>query len=190
MALLTPYNKIPELNTATILLIENEEHFQTKLADAIVQQEKDINVNVRLARKLPLPLENGDTRPRVDLVVFVASLRSERRYRGYECSLQAVKSSLNYLASDYYLGKVCFVVTDARCGTVSQERLSSVRRLAALHHCPVLCAEHQTEEGIAMAATRLLAILKVSAGASPMATTALYLSTLTRCTVPSDLDHD
>ncbi|XP_076845451.1 centromere protein M isoform X3 [Brachyhypopomus gauderio] len=150
MALLTPYNKIPELNTATILLIENEEHFQTKLADAIVQQEKDINVNV----------------------------------------LQAVKSSLNYLASDYYLGKVCFVVTDARCGTVSQERLSSVRRLAALHHCPVLCAEHQTEEGIAMAATRLLAILKVSAGASPMATTALYLSTLTRCTVPSDLDHD
>ncbi|XP_076845450.1 centromere protein M isoform X2 [Brachyhypopomus gauderio] len=183
MALLTPYNKIPELNTATILLIENEEHFQTKLADAIVQQEKDINVNVRLARKLPLPLENGDTRPRVDLVVFVASLRSER-------SLQAVKSSLNYLASDYYLGKVCFVVTDARCGTVSQERLSSVRRLAALHHCPVLCAEHQTEEGIAMAATRLLAILKVSAGASPMATTALYLSTLTRCTVPSDLDHD
>ncbi|XP_026887291.2 centromere protein M isoform X1 [Electrophorus electricus] len=183
MALLTPYSKIPELNTATILLIENEERFQTKLADAIVQQEKDVNVNVRLARKLPLPLENGDSRPRVDLVVFVVSLRSER-------SLQAVESSLNYLASDYYLGKVCFVVTDARCGTLAQERMLRVRRLAASHHCPVLCAEHQTEEGIAMAAMRLLTILKVSAGLSPMATTALYLSSLTRCAAAPELDDD
>ncbi|XP_026887292.2 centromere protein M isoform X2 [Electrophorus electricus] len=165
MALLTPYSKIPELNTATILLIENEERFQTKLADAIVQQEKDVNVNVRLARKLPLPLENGDSRPRVDLVVFVVSLRSER-------SLQAVESSLNYLASDYYLGKVCFVVTDARCGTLAQERML------------------RTEEGIAMAAMRLLTILKVSAGLSPMATTALYLSSLTRCAAAPELDDD
>ncbi|XP_026887293.2 centromere protein M isoform X3 [Electrophorus electricus] len=150
MALLTPYSKIPELNTATILLIENEERFQTKLADAIVQQEKDVNVNV----------------------------------------LQAVESSLNYLASDYYLGKVCFVVTDARCGTLAQERMLRVRRLAASHHCPVLCAEHQTEEGIAMAAMRLLTILKVSAGLSPMATTALYLSSLTRCAAAPELDDD
>lgn len=48
----------------------------------------------------------------------------------------------------------------------------------------------QTEDGISMAASRLLTILKVSAGLSPMATTALYLSALTRCTVPSELDED
>lgn len=48
----------------------------------------------------------------------------------------------------------------------------------------------QTEDGVAMVASRLLTILKVSAGLSPVATTALYLSTLTRCTVPSELDED
>ncbi|XP_072513636.1 centromere protein M [Salminus brasiliensis] len=183
MALLTPYSKTPELNTATILLVENEEQFQGSLADALVQREKDINVNVRLARKLPLPVENGETRPRIDLVVFIVNLLSEQ-------SLHAVENSLNHLGSDYYLGKVCFVVTSARCGAVSQERLLNVRTLAASHRCPVICAEHQTEDGVTMAAMRLLTILKVSAGLSPIPTTALYLSTLTRCTVPSDFDED
>ncbi|KAM9454651.1 centromere protein M [Clarias gariepinus] len=183
MALLTPYSKIPELNTATVLLVENEEKFQSKLADAIVQKEKDLNVHVRLACRLPLPVENSETRPRVDLVVFIVNLLFER-------SLQVVENSLSYLSSDFFLGKVCFVVTDARCGAVAQERLLTVKKLAASHGCPVICAEHQTEDGISMAASRLLTILKVSAGASPMATTALYLSTLTRCTVPSELDED
>ncbi|KAI4902660.1 hypothetical protein NFI96_014272 [Prochilodus magdalenae] len=183
MALLTPYRKVPELNTATLLLVENEEQFQSRLADAIVQREKDSTVHVRLARKLPLPVENRETRPHIDLVVFIVNLLSER-------SLQAMENSLNHLGSDYFLGKLCFVVTDARRGAVTQERLLSVRRLAASHRCPVICAEHQTEDGVTMAAMRLLTILKVSAGLSSMSTTALYLSTLTRCTVPSDFDED
>ncbi|KAF4075442.1 hypothetical protein AMELA_G00234470 [Ameiurus melas] len=183
MALLAPYSKIPEPNTATVLLVENEETFQSKLADAIVKREKDVNVNVRLACSLPLPVENGETRPRVDLVVFIVNLLFER-------SLQVVENSLSHLSSDYFLGKVCFMVTDARCGALAQERLLSVKKLAASHRCPVICAEHQTEDGISMAASRLLTILKVSAGQSPLATTALYLSTLTRCTVPSELYED
>ncbi|XP_036416175.1 centromere protein M [Colossoma macropomum] len=183
MALLSPYSKTPELNTATVLLVENEEQFQSRLADAIVQREKDINVNVRLARKLPLPVENSETRPRIDLVVFIVNLLSER-------SLQAAENSVSHLGSDYFLGKLCFVVTDARCGAVAQERLLSVRRLAASHRCPVICAEHQTEDGVTMTAMRVLTILKVSAGLSPVETTALYLSTFTRCTVPSDFEED
>ncbi|XP_026992180.1 centromere protein M isoform X3 [Tachysurus fulvidraco] len=136
MALLTPYSKIPEPNTATILLVENEEKFQSKLAEAIVQREQDANVNVRLACKLPLPVENSETRPRVDLVVFIVNLLSER-------SLQVVENSLNHLRSDFFLGKVCFLVTDARCSALAQERLISVKKLAASHRCPVICAEHQ-----------------------------------------------
>lgn len=34
----------------------------------------------RLARKLPLPVENKETRPRIDLIVFIVNLLSERRY--------------------------------------------------------------------------------------------------------------
>lgn len=30
-------------------------------------------------------------------------------------SLQVVENSLSYLSSDFFLGKVCFVVTDGRC---------------------------------------------------------------------------
>ncbi|TSK18085.1 Centromere protein M [Bagarius yarrelli] len=183
MALLSPYSKIPEPNAATILLIENDEKFQSKLADAIVQREKDANVNVRLACRLPLPVEKSETRPRVDLVVFIVNLLCER-------SFQVVENSLSYLRSDFFLGKVCFMVTGARCGTLAQERLLSVKKLAASHQCPVICAEHQTEDGVNMAASRLLTILKVSAGLSPIATTALYLSTLTRCTVPPELEED
>ncbi|KAI5089774.1 centromere protein M [Silurus meridionalis] len=183
MALLAPYSKIPELNTATILLVENEEKFQSRLADAIVQRQRDFNVSVRLACRLPLPVENSETRPRVDLVVFIVNLLSER-------SLQVVENSLTHLRSDFFLGKVCFMVTDARCGALAQERLLSVKKLAASHRCPVICAEHQTDDGVNMAASRLLSVLQVSAGLSPVATTALYLSSLTRCTVPSELDDD
>ncbi|XP_051560071.1 centromere protein M [Myxocyprinus asiaticus] len=184
MALLTPYSKVPELNTATILLVENEEQLQSKLANAIVQYEKEFNVNVRLSRKLPLPIENKGTRPRIDLIVFIVNLQSER-------SVQSVESCLNHLHSDCFLGKVCFLVTDARCGSHTHERLVNIRKLAAVHHCPVLCAEHKTADGVNAAAVRLLSILKVSAGMSPTATTALYLSTLTRCSVTSDdLDEE
>ncbi|XP_043080085.1 centromere protein M [Puntigrus tetrazona] len=183
MALLTPYSKVPELNTATVLLVESEEELQSKLADAIVHHEKDFNVNVRLARRLPLPVENKEGRPRVDLMVFIVNLLSEH-------SLQSVESSLTHLHSDCFLGKVCFLVTDARCGSHTQERLVSLRKLAASHQCPVLCAEHRTEDGVNAAAVRLLNILKVSAGMSPLATTALYLSSLTRCSVTSDLEED
>ncbi|XP_030635729.1 centromere protein M [Chanos chanos] len=182
MALLTPFNKMPELNTANILLVENEEQFQTKLADVIVNYEKQINVNVRLARKLPLPIENADTRPRIDLVVFIVNLI-------YERSLQAMESSIKHLDSGFFVGKVCFLVTGARCGSVSHERLLSVRKLAASLHCPMLCAEDQTTEGVRAAALRLLSIVKVSAGLVPTAT-ALYLSALTRCTLPAELDQD
>ncbi|KTG00827.1 hypothetical protein cypCar_00015651 [Cyprinus carpio] len=160
MALLTPYSKVPELNTATVLLVENEEELQSKLANALVQYEKDFNVNVRLARKLPLPVENKETRPRIDLIVFLVNLLSER-------SLQSVESSLAHLHSDCFLGKVCFLVTDGQAPF----------------------ADH-TVDGVNAAAVRLLNILKVSAGMSPIATTALYLSSLTRCSVTSDLEED
>uniref|UniRef100_A0A671K8Y9 Centromere protein M n=1 Tax=Sinocyclocheilus anshuiensis TaxID=1608454 RepID=A0A671K8Y9_9TELE len=166
MALLTPYSKVPELNTATVLLVENEEELQSKLANALVRNENDFNVNVRLARKLPLPVENKETRPRIDLIVFIVNLLSER-------SLQSVESSLAHLHSDCFLGKVCFLVTDGRC---------------VLRH--VTLSVSQTADGVNAAAVRLLNILKVSAGMSPIATTALYLSSLTRCSVTSELEED
>ncbi|CAL1601559.1 unnamed protein product [Knipowitschia caucasica] len=180
MALLKPFSKLPSLHASSILLVENEELFQQSLANALVA-EAGVTVNVRLAKNLPLPLENEDKRPRIDLVVFVMNLTSE-------LSFQSTEASLKYLDPGFFLGKVCFMVTNARNATVPSGRLDSVRKLAASLQCPLLFAEDQSPDGVANAAERLLTILKVSAGFVPTIT-ALYLSNLTRCTVPPDIDQ-
>ncbi|XP_049901268.1 centromere protein M isoform X2 [Epinephelus moara] len=175
MSVLKPFSKLPGLKTANILLVESEEQFQQSLADALVE-ETAVTVNVRLAKSLPLPMKNDESRPRIDLVVFIINLASE-------LSFQSAEASLKYLDPGYFLGKVCFMVTN-----VPTEHMDAVRKLAASLHCPLLFAEDQTLDGVTNAADRLLTILKVAAGLVPMAT-ALYLSNLTRCTVPPDIDQ-
>ncbi|KAK1886610.1 Centromere protein M [Dissostichus eleginoides] len=166
MSLLKPFSKLPGLNTANILLVESEEQFQQSLADALVE-ETAVTVNVRLAKSLPLPKDNEESRPRIDLVVFIINLTSE---------LSLTRRSLMNLS---------LVVRNV---SVPTERLDAVRKLAAALHCPLLFAEDQTPDGVTNATKRLLSILKVSAGLVPMAT-ALYLSSLTSCTVPPDIDQ-
>ncbi|XP_076026449.1 centromere protein M [Genypterus blacodes] len=180
MSRLKPFSKLPGLNTASILLVEQEEQFQLRLAETLVE-ETAVTVNVRLAKSLPLPIKNEESRPRIDLVVFIVDLTSE-------LSLQSAEASLKHLDPGYFLGKVCFMVTNARQASATIERLDAVRKLAASLHSPLLCAEDQTPDGVTNATGRLLTILKVAAGLVPM-TTALYFSNLTRCTVPPDIDQ-
>ncbi|TNM86045.1 centromere protein M [Takifugu flavidus] len=180
MSLLKPFSKLPGLNTANILLVESEEQLQQPLADVLVE-EATFTVNVRLAKTLPLPVENEESRPRIDLVVFIIHLSSE-------LSLQSAEASLKHLDSGYFLGKVCFMVTNARDASVPPERLDAVRKLAASLQSPLLFAEDQTPNGLTTATERLLTILKGAAGLVPMAT-ALYLSNLTRYTLPFDIDQ-
>lgn len=180
MSLLKPLSKLPDLNAANILLVESEERFQQSLADVLVE-EKAFTVSVRLAKSLPLPVENEESRPRIDLVVFIIHLSTE-------LSLHSAKESLKYLHPGYFLGKVCFMVTNARNASVPTERVDEVRKLAASLQCPLLFAEDQTPGGVLNASERLLTILKVAAGLVPF-TSALYLSNLTRCTLPPDIDQ-
>uniref|UniRef100_A0A3Q3G632 Centromere protein M n=1 Tax=Labrus bergylta TaxID=56723 RepID=A0A3Q3G632_9LABR len=175
MSSLKPFSKLPALNSANILvscLCFIELFAFCFLFNAPTR---------RLAKSLPLPKENEESRPRIDLVVFIINMTSE-------LSFQSAEASLKHLDPGFFLGKVCFMVTNARNASVPTERLDSVRKLAASLHCPVLFAEDQTPAGVTNAAERLLTILKVTAGHVPMAT-ALYLSNLTRCTVPPDIDQ-
>ncbi|KAM3623495.1 uncharacterized protein V6R79_011964 [Siganus canaliculatus] len=126
-------------------------------------------------------MKNEESRPRIDLVVFIINMTSE-------LSFQSAEASLKHLDPGYFLGKVCFMITNARNASVPTERLDAVRKLAAALHSPVLFAEDQTPDGVTNATERLLTILKVAAGLVPM-TTALYLSNLTRCTLPPDIDQ-
>ncbi|XP_061627459.1 centromere protein M [Phyllopteryx taeniolatus] len=177
MSLLNPFSRRPALNTASILLVEREEEFQQRLAEVLVK-ETAVTLNVRLAKSLPLPAAHEQSRPRIDLVVFIINLTSD-------LSLQSAEASLKYLDPEYFLGKVCFMATNARNAAIPPERLDALRELAASLHCTLLFAEDQTADGATNASERLLTILKVAAGLVPM-TTALYLSNLMMCTVPSD----
>ncbi|XP_061686896.1 centromere protein M isoform X3 [Syngnathoides biaculeatus] len=104
MSLLNPFSRLPDLNTATILLVEREEEFQERLAEILVE-EKAFTLKVRLAKSLPLPAANDGSRPRIDLVVFIINLTSD-------LSLQSAEASVKYLDPDYFLGKVCFMATN------------------------------------------------------------------------------
>nr|XP_061792481.1 centromere protein M-like [Nerophis lumbriciformis] len=180
MSLLKPFNRRPDLNSAAILLVAQEEEFPQRLAESLLK-ETAVTLNVRLANSLPLPVEHQHSRPRIDLVVFIINLSSE-------LSIESAQDSLKYLDPGYFLGKVCFMGTNARNATVPPERLDALRKLAASQCCTLLFAEDQTTDGATNVSERLLTILKVSAGLVPM-TTALYLSNLTMCTVPSETNE-
>lgn len=60
--------------------------------------------------------------------------------------------------------------------------------VSVYHVADIMFLSPQTPDGVTNATERLLTMLKVAAGLVPMAT-ALYLSHLTRCTVPPDIDQ-
>ncbi|XP_049740509.1 centromere protein M isoform X7 [Elephas maximus indicus] len=105
MSVLRPLDKLPELNTATILLVSTEDALLQQLADSMLREDCASQLNVHLARSLPLP--SSVTRPRIDLIVFVVNLHSKY-------SLQNVEESLCHVDASFFLGKVCFLATGAK----------------------------------------------------------------------------
>ncbi|XP_039919069.1 centromere protein M isoform X3 [Hirundo rustica] len=46
MAVLRPLDKLPTLNSVVLLLVGSDEALQQKLAEAILQEKKDFNINI------------------------------------------------------------------------------------------------------------------------------------------------
>ncbi|NXF85036.1 CENPM protein, partial [Eubucco bourcierii] len=46
MALLRPFDKLPELNSATILLVGSDEGLQEKLAKAILREKRNFKISM------------------------------------------------------------------------------------------------------------------------------------------------
>uniref|UniRef100_A0A3B3DMW8 Centromere protein M n=1 Tax=Oryzias melastigma TaxID=30732 RepID=A0A3B3DMW8_ORYME len=76
-----------------------------KLADDCANRALSDREGGGLAKSFPLPVENDESRPRIDLVVFIINLTSE-------LSFQSAEASLKYLEPGYFLGKVCFMVSN------------------------------------------------------------------------------
>ncbi|XP_041093860.1 centromere protein M [Polyodon spathula] len=182
MSVLKTFNKLPELNTANIMLVGSDVSDLEKLARSIMEENKSFNVNVRLAQSLPLPVENEDSRPRIDLLVLMVNLRSSY-------SLSLAESSLQYIDPHYFLGKVYFLATGARSSHLSSDLLPSLRLLSASTRSPVLFADLESDSGRLTVAHRFLTLLKIAAGLEPGAS-ALFLNTLLRGAPPPSTNED
>uniref|UniRef100_A0A8C3XAF3 Centromere protein M n=1 Tax=Catagonus wagneri TaxID=51154 RepID=A0A8C3XAF3_9CETA len=105
MSVLRPLDKLPGLNTATILLVGTEDALLQQLADSMLREDCTSELRVHLANSLPLP--STVARPRIDLIVFVINLHSKH-------SLRKVEESLHHVDATFFLGKVSFLVTGDR----------------------------------------------------------------------------
>uniref|UniRef100_A0A8D1GV34 Centromere protein M n=1 Tax=Sus scrofa TaxID=9823 RepID=A0A8D1GV34_PIG len=161
MSVLRPMDKLPGLNTATILLVGTEDALLQQLADSMLKEDCASELKVHLANSLPLP--SSVTRPRIDLIVFVINLHSKH-------SLRNVEESLHHVDATFFLGKVSFLVTGARgagCLTVFSAR-------------PL-----QIEDFRATMAQRLVRMLQICAGHVPGVSALNLLSLLRSSENPS-----
>ncbi|XP_047642070.1 centromere protein M isoform X2 [Phacochoerus africanus] len=129
MSVLRPLDKLPGLNTATILLVGTEDALLQQLADSMLKEDCASELKVHLANSLPLP--SSVTRPRIDLIVFVINLHSKH-------SLRNVEESLHHVDAAFFLGKVSFLVTGAGRESHCSIHRSTVVKLAHTYRSPLL----------------------------------------------------
>ncbi|XP_072829711.1 centromere protein M isoform X4 [Vicugna pacos] len=120
MSVLRPLDKLPGLNTATILLVGTDDVLLQQLAGSMLKEDCASELKVHLAKSLPLP--SNVNRPRIDLIVFVVNLHSQH-------SLRNVEESLHHVDASFFLGKVSFLAT----GGEPLQRSPEHRREAGPH---------------------------------------------------------
>ncbi|KAM4671762.1 centromere protein M [Amazona ochrocephala] len=160
MAVLRPFDKLPVLNSATLLLVGSEEGVQQELAKAMLREKKSFKINIHLATSLPLPSEGDHLRPRIDLIVFMIDIKSQY-------SLKNVEASLAHVAANFFLGKVCFLVTGVGRVNYCSVEMSSIWKLGEVYCSPVLYCELELERVRVATAQRLLRMLQICAGHVP-----------------------
>ncbi|CAM9984166.1 unnamed protein product [Bubo scandiacus] len=170
MSVLRPFDKLPALNSAILLLVGSDEGLQQKLAEAVLREKKSFRINIRIATSLPLPSEGDHLRPRIDLIAFMIDIKSKY-------SLRNVEASLAYVDASFFLGKVCFLVTGVGRLNCCSVEMSAIWKLREVYSSPVLFCELELE-GIRVAtAQRLLRMLEICAGLIP-GVSALYFGSL------------
>ncbi|XP_051016022.1 centromere protein M [Acomys russatus] len=158
MSVLRAIDKLPDLNTATILLVSTEDALLQQLAESVLKDGCASALRVHLANSLPL--SSNAKRPRIDLIVFVINLHSKY-------SLQNVEESLNHVDSSFFLGKVCFLATGAGRESNCSIHRNTVVKLAHTYRSPLLFCDLEVESFRATVAQRLVRMLQICAGHVP-----------------------
>ncbi|OCT85382.1 hypothetical protein XELAEV_18023549mg [Xenopus laevis] len=178
MATIRPFDKMPMLNAAALLLVGTEESHREQLASAMLKEPKTFEVKIHMAQSLPLPYEREHLRPRFDMVVFLINLHSQ-------LSLSTILASLTQLDVNFFLGKVCFVATGGGQVKHCMVDIATVKKLADTHLSTLLFSEFASEDDVTCTAQRLLQMLKICAGLVP-GISALYLGSFMSSTLQTD----
>ncbi|XP_026552961.1 centromere protein M [Pseudonaja textilis] len=173
MSALSAFGKLPTLNSATILLVGTNDVFQQQLAETILKEKQDLKINIHLAASLPLPVERNHIRPRIDLIVFMINVQSKY-------SFEDIEASLIHVDANFFLGKVCLLVTGVgRMNKISVD-MDAVWKLADRYCSPVLFCELECEKVRTVTAQRLLRMLQICAG-HVSGISSLSFSSLMKC---------
>ncbi|NXS67330.1 CENPM protein, partial [Pandion haliaetus] len=113
-----------------------------------------------LATSLPLPPETDRVRPRIDMIVFMIDIKSKY-------SLKNVEASLAHVDVNFFLGKVCFLVTGVGRVNYCSVEMNAIWNLGEVYCSPVLFCELELEGTRVATAQRLLRMLEICAGHVP-----------------------
>ncbi|EDO48400.1 predicted protein [Nematostella vectensis] len=104
---LSRFGKLPTKDHGTALFVGIKGIGKHRLAQTINECNTEFPLQIRTATALPLPNDHQNLRPRIDYVTFFIDLENK-------LSFDVVKLSVKSLAVDYFLGRCCFILTNAK----------------------------------------------------------------------------
>ena len=152
-------SKLPQMNSAAVLLIGTEGIPTEHLAKTLVKKVPAIKLQIRTAKALPLPGDADDSRPRIDFVVFALDLSNRH-------SFDVVKESLNAIDIHYFIGKACLLITEVNMNEIAVE-MDRVTDLADAYDIPIFKVNFQKENDIQLFADKLLNLVRIASGLNP-----------------------
>ncbi|XP_062597220.1 centromere protein M-like [Saccostrea cucullata] len=155
-SVLMPYNKIPQYQLATVLLVGSEGIGKHDFGKCLIKNSW-FYLQVRTAITLPLPLTSDKSRPRIDYICFLIDLTSRD-------SLKTVEESLKHVDVRYFLGQCCFIALKVKNPEKRAIFIEQIVQLSKQYKSDVLYGSFETEEESIFLAEQILKSVEIAAG--------------------------
>ncbi|XP_067044919.1 centromere protein M-like [Acropora muricata] len=155
--MISRFTKLPDKCQATVLFVGSTGIGKRKVAKSMLGLRSDFAFQIRMSSSLPIPSDTENTRPRIDFIVLFIDLSNIM-------SFEVIKSSVQHMDIDYFLGHCCFVVTKARNEALHALNIDQVTSLADSCDSPIICADLEKEEDQKFLSQKIIHLVKVSCG--------------------------
>ncbi|XP_022340546.2 centromere protein M-like [Crassostrea virginica] len=155
-SVLMPYNKVPQYQLATVLLVGSEGLGKHKFGKCLINNTW-FYLQVRTTITLPLPSSPDTERPRIDYICFLIDLTSRD-------SLKTVEESLKHVDVRYFLGKCCFVALKVKNPEKRAIFIEQIAQLSKQYNSDVLYGSFETDDESAFLAEQILKSVEIAAG--------------------------